>query len=129
MGAYRQKEYFTVVRTRKNMRTAPFALCLFSQSSKEKLAQDLSDAGLVPFQNRIMTREEFLRQDDLFYKRVGIIEPEFEADAVKAVVDLSQEKTNENFEKVKSLFDKAKNLGYCEENEIYTRLQKAIVMA
>lgn len=126
---YREKEYFAVLRTRENMKSSPFMLFLLKGSSKERLEQELSDAGFVPFQNKLMTRQQLMKQDKAFYNRVGIINPEFEADAATAIVKFNQEKTAEAFTEVHSLFDKAKNLGYCEENNIYVRLQNAIVTA
>lgn len=126
---YREKEYFAVVRTRENMKKSPFRLFLLKGSSKEKLEQELSDAGLVPFQNKLMTRQQLMKQDASFYKRVGIIDPEFEANAATAIVKFNHEKTAEAFTEVCKMFDKAKNLGYCEENNIYIRLQNAVVTA
>ena len=111
------------------MKKSPFMLFLLKGSSKERLEQELSDAGFVPFQNKLMTRQQLMKQDASFYKRVGIMDPEFEADAATAIVKFNHEKTAEAFTEVCNMFDKAKNLGYCEENNIYIRLQNAVVMA
>ena len=90
-----------------------------SGSNRYGTPQELTD-NIYEFQ---------MKQDKAFYNRVGIINPEFEADAVTAIVKFNHEKTAEAFTEVHNLFDKAKNLGYCEENNIYVRLQNAIVMA
>lgn len=126
---YREKEYFAVIRTRENMNKSPFVLFLLKGSSKEKLEQELSDAGFVPFQNKLMTRQQLMKQDASFYNRVGIFDPEFEADAVTSIVKFNHEKTAKAFTEVCNMFDMAKNLGYCEEDNIYIRLQNAVVNA
>lgn len=126
---YREKEYFVVVRTRQNMKSSPFMLFLVKGSSKERIEQELSDAGLVPFKNRLMTRQQFLKQDKEFFDRAGVINPEFEVDAVTAMTHFANDKSANNFDKAAAMLEKAKNLGYCEENNIYVRLQNTVVLA
>lgn len=126
---YREKEYFTVVRTRQNMKNSPFMLFLVKGSSKERIEQELSDANLVPFKNKLMTRQQFLKQDKEFFNRVGIVDPEFEADAVTAIARFANDKSKDNFDKVAGMLEKAKNSGYCSEDNIYMRLQNTVVLA
>lgn len=123
---YRKKEYFALVRNRKNIKSSPFMLTCLVGSSKEKLEQELSDAGLVPFQNKLMTKQQLMKQGKDFYNKVGIISPEFEVEAAVVIYNLEQEKTPQTYAAVAEMFDRAKNVGYCEQDNIYNRLQNAM---
>lgn len=127
--AYREKDYFVVVRTKEDMKNSPFMLFVVTGSSKEKMEQTIQDEGFVPFGNKIMTEEQFLRQDEAFYSRTGIRNPKFEAEAAMTIRNFNKNKDGESFTRLTEMLTEAEGMGYGPEHNIYTRLQNTIVMA
>lgn len=126
---YREKDYFVVVRTKEDMVKSPFMLFVVRGSSKQKLEQELQDGGFVPFQNKLMTEEQFCRQDDKFYERTGIRNARFEADVALTIRNFYAEHNAEDFTKLTEMITIAEGMGYGNEHNIYTRLVNAVVMA
>lgn len=127
--AYREKDYFAVVRTKKNMHLSPFMLFVFRGSSKLVLEQKIKDAGLVLFQNKLMTKEQLARQDRHFYERTGIRNARFEADVALTIRDFNAEHKPEDFTRLTEMIIKAEGMGYGQEHNIYNRLVNTVVMA
>ena len=127
--AYRKKDYFAVVRTKEDMMKSPFMLFVVRGSSKQRIEQELQDGGFVPFQNKLMTKEEFVRQDEKFFERTGIRNARFEADVALTIRDFYADHKAEDFTKLTEMITKAKGMGYGSENNIYSRLVNAVVMA
>lgn len=126
--AYRAKDYFTVVRTKENMAKSKFMLFVLTGSSKQKLEQEIQDAGFVPFQNKLMTLEQFVRQDKEFYERTGIRSPRFEAEIALTIRNFNAEHKPEDFTRLTEMVTEAEGMGYGHEHEIYNRLVNTIVM-
>ena len=126
---YREKDYFVVVRTKEDMVKSPFMLFVVRGSSKQKLEQELQDGGFVPFQNKLMTEEQFCRQDDKFYERTGIRNARFEAEVALTIRNFYAEHNAEDFTKLTEMITIAEGMGYGNEHNIYTRLVNAVVMA
>lgn len=126
---YREKDYFVVVRTKEDMVKSPFMLFVVRGSSKQKLEQELQDGGFVPFQNKLMTEEQFCRQDDKFYERTGIRNARFEAGVALTIRNFYAEHKAEDFTKLTEMITIAEGMGYGNEHNIYTRLVNAVVMA
>lgn len=126
---YREKDYFAVVRTKKNMHLSPFMLFVFRGSSKLALEQKIKDAGLVLFQNKLMTKEQLARQDRYFYERTGIRNARFEAEVALTIRDFNTERKPEDFTRLTEMITEAEGMGYGNEHSIYTRLVNAVVMA
>lgn len=126
---YREKDYFVVVRTKENMTKSPFMLFVVTGSSKQRLEQEIQDAGFVPFQNKLMSFEEFARQDDSFHTRTGIRNPRFEAEIALTIRNFNANKRAEDFTRLTELVTEAEGKGYGHEHEIYNRLVNTLVMA
>lgn len=126
---YREKDYFVVVRTKEDMVKSPFMLFVVRGSSKQKLEQEIQDGGMVPFQNKLMTKEEFIRQDEKFFERTGIRNAKFEAEVALTIRDFYAEHKAEDFTKLTEMITIAEGMGYGSEHNIYTRLVNAVVMA
>ena len=125
---YREKDYFVVVREKENMVKSPFMIFVLRGSSKAKLEQEIQDGGFVPFQNKLMTKEQFTRQDEQFYSRTGIRNPEFEANVAETIRNFYAERKAEDFTRLTEMVTEAEGLGYGNEHNIYTRLVNAVVM-
>lgn len=126
---YREKDYFVVVRTKENMKSSPFMLFVARGSSKKAIEQELQNADLVPFQNKLMTQEELARQDEQFYTRTGIRNARFEAEIALTIRNFNAEHKAEDFTRLTELVTEAEGKGYGHEHNIYTRLVNAVVMA
>ena len=126
---YREKDYFVVVRTKEDMAKSPFMLFVVRGSSKQKLEQEIQDGGFVPFQNKLMTKEELIRQDEKFFERTGIRNAKFEAEVALTIRDFYAEHKAEDFTKLTEMITIAEGMGYGSEHNIYTRLVNAVVMA
>lgn len=126
---YREKDYFVVVRTKEDMVKSPFMLFVVRGSSKQKLEQEIQDGGFVPFQNKLMTKEEFIRQDEKFFERTGVKNAKFEAEVALTIRDFYAEHKAEDFTKLTEMITIAEGMGYGNEHNIYTRLVNAVVMA
>lgn len=126
---YREKDYFVVVRTKEDMVKSPFMLFVVRGSSKQRLEQEIQDGGFVPFQNKLMTREQFVRQDEKFFERTGIRNAQFEADVALTIRNFYAEHKPEDFTKLTEMITIAEGMGYGNEHNIYTRLVNAVVMA
>lgn len=129
MATYREKDYFVVVRTKENMVKSPFMLFVLRGSSKQKLEQMIQDEGFVPFQNKLMTQEQFCRQDREFYDRTGIRSARFEAEVALTIRNFYAEHKAEDFTRLTEMITEAEGMGYGEEDNIYVRLVNAVVMA
>ena len=125
---YREKDYFVVVREKENMVKSPFMLFVLRGSSKQKLEQEIQDAGFVPFQNKLMTEEQFLRQNEQFYTRTGILNAKFEAEIALTIRNFNAEHRPEDFTRLTEMVTEAEGMGYGNEHNIYTRLLNTIVM-
>ena len=126
---YREKDYFGVVRTKKNMHLSPFMLFVFRGSSKLVLEQCIKDAGLVLFQNKLMTKEQLARQDRYFYERTGIRNAHFEAEVALTIRNFTAEHKPEDFTRLTEMIIEADGMGYGKEHNIYNRLINTVVMA
>ena len=126
---YREKDYFAVVRHRKDMHRSPFMLMVFRGSSKQLLEQQIKDEGLVLFQNKLMTQEQLARQDEYFYTRTGIKDARFEAEIALTLRNFHSEHKAEDFTRLTELITIAEGKGYGNEHNIYIRLVNAVVMA
>ena len=126
---YREKDYFVVVRTKEDMVKSPFMLFVVRGSSKQKLEQEIQDGGFVPFQNKLMTKEELIRQDEKFFERTGIRNAKFEAEVALTMRDFYAEHKAEDFTKLTEMITIAEGMGYGNDHNIYTRLVNAVVMA
>ena len=126
---YREKDYFVVVRTKEEMAKSPFMLFVVRGSSKQKLEQEIQDGGFVPFQNKLMTQEQFIRQDEKFFERTGIRNAKFEAEVALTMRNFYAEHKHEDFTKLTEMITIAEGMGYGHEHNIYTRLVNAVVMA
>ena len=126
--AYREKDYFVVVRHKENLINSPFMLLVLKGSSKQKLEQKLQDGGYVPFQNKFMTKEELARQSKQFFERTGIRNARFEAEVALTIRNFYAQHKAEDFEKLTDLITKAESMGYGSEHNIYTRLVNAVAM-
>lgn len=125
---YREKDYFVVVREKENMVKSPFMLFVLRGSSKQKLEQEIQDAGFVPFQNKLMTEEQFVRQDEQFYTRTGIRNAKFEAEIALTIRNFNAEHKPEDFTRLTEMVTEAEGMGYGNEHNIYVRLVNTIVM-
>ena len=128
MATYREKDYFVVVRTKEDMKKSPFMLFVLRGSSKQKLEQQIQDEGFVPFQNKLMTQEQFCRQDDEFYTRTGIRNARFESEVALTIRNFYAERRAEDFTRMTEMVTEAEGMGYGHEHNIYTRLINAVVM-
>ena len=126
---YREKDYFVVVRTKEDMVKSPFMLFVVRGSSKQKLEQEIQDGGFVPFQNKLMTEEQFCRQDEKFYERTGIRNARFEAEVALTIRNFHAEHKAEDFTRLTEMITEAEGMGYGNEHNIYTRLVNTVVMA
>ena len=126
---YREKDYFAVVRTKENMTKSPFMLFVVRGSSKQKIEQQLQNGGLVPFQNKLMTQEQLIRQDKNFFKRTGIRNARFEAEVALTIRDFNAHHKAEDFTKLTEMITMAEGMGYGNEHNIYARLVNTVVMA
>lgn len=127
--AYREKDYFVMVRPKEGMAKAQFSLFVMRGSSKQKLEQEIQDAGFVPFQNKLMTQEQFCRQERAFYDRTGIRSARFEAEVALTIRNFYAEHKAEDFTRLTELVTEAEGKGYGPEHNIYNRLINAVVMA
>ena len=125
---YREKDYFVVVRTKEDMTKSPFMLFVYRGSSKQKIETDIQQAGFVPFQNKLMTKEQFVRQDKQFFERTGIRNPEFEADVALTIRNFNNEHKSEDFTKLTEMVTIAEGMGYGPEHNIYNRLVNTVVL-
>lgn len=126
--AYREKDYFAVLRTKEDMVNSPFMIFVLRGSSKQKLENEIQENGFVPFQNKLMTKEQFLRQDEQFYTRTGIINPQFEAEVALAIRNFNAEHKAEDFTRLTEMITEAEGMGYGNEHNIYVRLVNTVVM-
>lgn len=127
--AYREKDYFAVLRTKKNMHFSPFMLFVVRGSSKQVLEQEIKDNGFVLFQNKLMTKEQLARQDRYFYERTGIRNARFEADVALTIRNFNAEHKPEDFTRLTEMILEAEGMGYGKEHNIYNRLVNTVVMA
>ena len=126
---YREKDYFVVVSTKEDMVKSPFMLFVLRGSSKQRLEQQIQDEGFVPFQNKLMTQEQFTRQDEQFYNRTGIRNARFEAEVALTIRNIYADRKAEDFTRLTEMITEAEGMGYGNEHNIYTRLVNAVVMA
>ena len=127
--AYREKDYFAVLRTKKNMHLSPFMLFVVRGSSKQVLEQEIKDNGFVLFQNKLMTKEQLARQDRYFYERTGIRNARFEAEVALTIRNFTAEHKPEDFTRLTEMILEAEGMGYGKEHNIYNRLVNTVVMA
>ena len=125
---YREKDYFAVLRTKEDMVNSPFMIFVLRGSSKQAIENEIQKAGFVPFQNKLMTFEQFVRQDEQFYNRTGIINPKFEAEIALTIRNFNAEHKAEDFTRLTEMVTEAEGMGYGNEHNIYTRLVNTIVM-